>query len=95
MAHIRPLGDQVLLKPAAKEEKTASGIFLPDSATGNESLKRGEVVAVGNGKREDGKTVAIELKSGEKVLYSWGDEIKIDNVEYVLVNESNIKAVIE
>lgn len=95
MANIRPLGDQVLLKPAAKEEKTASGIFLPESATGNESLKRGSVVAVGNGKYVDGKLTELGVKKGENVLYSWGDDIKVDGEEYVLVNESNIKAVIE
>lgn len=95
MATIRPLSDHVLLKPAAKEEKTASGIFLPESATGNESLKRGEVVAVGKGKYIDDELVALDVKKGEMVLYSWGDEIKVDGEEFVLVSESNIKAVIE
>jgi chaperonin GroES len=95
MANIRPLSDQVLLKPVAKEEKTASGIFLPESASGNESLKRGTVVATGKGKYVDGKRVEIDVKTGEQVLYSWGDDIKIDGEEFVLVTESNIKAVIE
>lgn len=93
MATIRPLGDNVLIKPAAQEEKTASGIFLPDSA--KEKTKRGEVVAAGSGKYIDGKLQPLEVKKGDTVLYSWGEEIKIEGEEYIIVSESNIQAVIE
>ncbi len=93
MSKIRPLADNILIKPAVAEEKTASGILLPDSA--KEKAKKGEVIAVGTGKYVDGKLQPIEVKVGEKVLYSWGDDIKIDNEEYILVSESNIQAVIE
>lgn len=93
MAKIRPLGDNVLIKPAEAEEKTASGIVLPDTA--KEKAKRGEVIAVGTGKYVDGKRQPLEVKKGDQVLYSWGDEIKVDGEEYVLVSESNIQAIIE
>lgn len=93
MATIRPLYDNVLLKPAQAEEKTASGILLPESA--REKTKKGEVIAVGPGKHQDGQLVPTTVKVGEMVLYSWGDELKIDGVEYVLVSESSIQAVIE
>ena len=93
MAKIRPLGDNVLLTPTPQEEMTASGIVLPDSA--KEKSKRGEVVAVGNGKYIDGNLKPLDVKVGDTVLYSWGDELKIDGKEYVMVSESNIQAVIE
>lgn len=93
MAKIKPLADNVLIKPAAQEEKTASGILLPDSA--QEKTKRGEVIAVGPGKMVDGHRQAVDVKAGDTVLYSWGEELKIDGEEYVLVSESNIQAVLE
>lgn len=93
MATIRPLSDNVLLKPALAEEKTASGILLPESA--REKTKKGEVMAVGPGKHQDGQLVPTQVKVGEIVLYSWGDELKIDGQDYVLVSESSIQAVIE
>lgn len=93
MANIRPLSDNVLLKPVAAEEKTASGILLPESA--REKSKKGEVIAVGTGKYDNGQLVPMQVKVGDVVLYSWGDELKIDGEEYVLVSESNIQAVVE
>ena len=93
MAKIKPLGDNILLKPTEAEDKTASGILLPDSA--KEKSKKGTVVAVGKGKYVDGKLLPIEVKVGDTVLYSWGDDLKIDGEEYVLVSESNIQAIIE
>lgn len=93
MSKIKPLGDNVLIKPAEALEKTASGILLPDSA--KEKAKQGEVIAVGSGKYIDGNLKPLEVKPGQKVLYSWGDEIKIEGEEYVIVSESNIQAVLE
>lgn len=92
MSKLQPLHDNVLLKPAQAQEKTASGILLPDSA--KEKAKKGEVMATGPGKTEDGKIVPLQVKVGDTVLYSWGDEIKIDEQEYVLVSEGNIQAVL-
>ncbi len=93
MSKIRPLSDNVLVKPAMAEEKTASGILLPDSA--KEKTKRGAVMAIGAGKTEEGKIMPMQVKVGDTVLYSWGEELKIEGEEYVLVSESNIQAVIE
>lgn len=96
-AAIRPLGDRVLikeLKDGEKMEKTAGGIFIPDSVKEDRGAKRGEVVAIGPGKFEDGKLIPISVKVGEMVLYQWGDTAKVGETEYVLVSESNIIGII-
>jgi chaperonin GroES len=93
--NLRPLGDRVLLKVTAKEEKTSGGIFLPDTA--KEKPQTGEVVAVGAGKiNEDGTRVAPEVKAGDVVLYGKysGTEVKLGEDEYVLVAEKDILAII-
>lgn len=92
---IKPLGEQVLIEPSAEEEKTASGIILPDSA--KEKPQEGKVVAVGSGKVIDGKKVALDVKEGDKVVYGKysGDEIKIDGKEYKIMKEEDILAIIE
>ncbi|CCQ98681.1 chaperonin small subunit [[Clostridium] ultunense Esp] len=92
---LRPLGDRVIVEPAAKEEKTASGIVLPDTA--KEKPQEGRVVAVGNGRLEDGKRVPLDVKEGDKVIFSKyaGTEVKYDEKEYLILRESDILAVIE
>ncbi|MBE3554631.1 MAG: co-chaperone GroES [Thermicanus sp.] len=92
---LRPLGDRVIVEPAAKEEKTASGIVLPDTA--KEKPQEGRVVAVGNGRMEDGKRVPLDVKEGDKVIFSKyaGTEVKFDEKEYLILRESDILAVIE
>ncbi len=92
---LRPLGDRVLLKVTAKEEKTSGGIFLPDTA--KEKPQTGEVVAVGAGKiNDDGTRVAPEVKAGDLVLYGKysGTEVKLGEDEYVLVAEKDILAIV-
>ncbi len=95
---IQPLADRVLVKPeSVDEEKTASGIYIPDTAR-KEKPERGLVVAVGEGKRDDnGKAIALRVKVGDTVVFSkYGfDEIKIDEEEYYIVTESNILAVVQ
>jgi chaperonin GroES len=94
---IMPLGDRVLLKPLddkETEQKTNSGIFLPDSAKEDKGAKRAKVAAVGDGRYEDGKIIPVRVKVGQTVLYGWGDTITVDGEEYVLVRESEISAVI-
>lgn len=95
---IRPLADRVLVKPEMEaEEKTASGIYIPDTAR-KEKPERGAVVAVGEGKRDDsGKVVPLRVKVGDTVVFSkYGfDEIKIDDTEYYIVTESNILAIVQ
>ncbi len=89
----KPAGDRVLVKPHAQEdEKTASGIIIPDTAR-KEKPERGTVVAVGEGKRnERGELIAMRCKVGDEVMFSkYGyDEVTIDDVEYYVVSESNI-----
>lgn len=93
---IMPLGDRVLLREVdEKLTKTDSGIFIPDSVDTNKDAKKGEVVAVGEGRYEDGKLIPIKLKAGDIVLYSWGDKMEIEGEKYVIVREGEISAVIK
>lgn len=93
---IRPINDKVVLKPLQEEEKTKGGIVLPDTA--KEKPNRGEVVAVGEGKLLDNGTRSKPaVKKGEKVIYSKfaGTEVKLNGQEYVVVDESDILAVVD
>ncbi|WP_026103227.1 co-chaperone GroES [Pseudanabaena sp. PCC 6802] len=93
---LQPLGDRLLVKVVAKEEKTAGGIFLPDTA--KEKSQVGEVAAVGPGALSDkGDRVALEVKVGDRVMYSKyaGTELKVDNVDYLLLSEKDILAIVE
>lgn len=92
---IKPLADRILVKPSPAEEKTASGIIIPDTA--KEKPMQGEVVAVGSGRISDeGKVSPLELKVGDKVLYGKysGTEVTIDGVEYLIMRESDVYAII-
>ncbi|MGL5077045.1 MAG: co-chaperone GroES [Waterburya sp.] len=92
---VKPLGDRVFIKVSASEEQTAGGIFLPDAA--KEKPQIGEVVGVGPGKRnDDGGYTALEVKVGDKVLYSKyaGTDIKLGGEEYVLLSEKDILAAV-
>ena len=89
----QPLGDRVVIKPSEKEEVTKGGLVLPDTA--REKPQEGEVVAVGPGRvGDDGKRIAMEVKAGDKVVYSKyaGTELKEDEEEYLIVRESDILA---
>ena len=92
---IKPLGDRVLLRALEREEKTASGIVLPDTA--KEKPQEAEVIAVGPGRYEEGKLVALDVKAGDRVIFSKyaGTEVKYDNVEYLIVRETDILAVVD
>jgi chaperonin GroES len=92
----RPLGDRLLVKPNPSEEKTKSGIVLPDSA--KEKPQEGKVIAVGEGARdENGKKIPMEVKVGDVVLYSKysGTEVKIDGKEHLIVKESDVLAIVD
>ncbi len=94
---LRPLGDRVIIKPAAKEEMTKTGIILPDT-TDKERPEQGEIIAVGPGKLLDnGTRAAMSLKIGDKVVFKKysPDEVKIEEVEYLVIAESDVMAVIE
>ena len=93
---IKPLHDYVLLEKVKEEEKTESGIILTTKEAKDEP-SHGVVVAVGPGKVEDGKTVEIEVKAGDRVIYKKysGTEIKEDKKDYLLIKAEDILAVIE
>ena len=92
----RPLGDRVLVRRVAEEEKTRGGIIIPDTA--KEKPQEGEIIAVGPGARdEDGKTVPLDVKPGDRVLFGkWsGTEVKIDGEDLLIMKESDILGVVE
>ncbi len=88
--NIKPLADRVLVKPAAAEEKTAGGIYIPDTA--KEKPMRGEIVAVGNGKPEEPMTVKV----GDMVLYGKyaGTELSVEGADYLIMRESDLFAIV-
>ncbi len=93
---VRPLDDRILVRPLEAEEKTAGGIVLPDTA--KEKPQRGEVVAIGSGKRlKDGSRAPLAVKTGDTVLFGRyaGTEIKIDGKEHQVMNEDDVLAVLE
>jgi chaperonin GroES len=95
MASIKPLQDRVLVKRLEAEEKTASGLIIPDTA--KEKPQEGEVIATGPGKvLENGTKIELTVKPGDKVLFSKyaGTEIKIDGTEYLIMREDDILGII-
>ena len=90
-----PLGDRVVLKQLVAEETTKSGIILPGQA--KEKPQQAEVVAVGPGGVVDGKEVTMQVKVGDKVIFSKysGTEVKLEDTEYIVVKQSDILAIVE
>ena len=88
--NIKPLADRVLVEPAAAEEKTASGLYIPDTA--KEKPQKGQVIAVGNGKKDEPLTVKV----GDTVLYGKysGTELSVDGNDYLIMRESDIFAIL-
>lgn len=94
---IKPLSDHILIEPIKEDEKTKSGILLPET-TEREKPEQGRVIAVGPGKRtEDGKIIPLSIQPGQKVLFTkYGpNEIKVDDKEYLIAKEEDILAIIE
>lgn len=93
--NIKPLGDRVVIKKIETEETTKSGIVLPGSA--KEKPKMAEVVAVGPGGLVDGKEVTMQVKVGQKVIFSQyaGNEVKIDGQEYTILKQDDLLAIVE
>jgi chaperonin GroES len=94
--NLKPLGDRVVIEPLEKEEKTASGIILPETA--KEKPQEGEVVAAGPGRLDDnGRRVEMDVKKGDIVLFAKyaGTEIKIDDKKLLILKESDILAIVE
>lgn len=92
---IKPLADRVLVKPLEEEEVKRGGIIIPDTA--KEKPQQGEVIAVGVGKRDDsGEKIKMEVKKGDRILYGKysGTDVTIDGVDYLIMRESDILAII-
>ena len=95
MAHIKPLGDRVLVQPIEEKETKKGGIIIPDTA--KEKPQEGKVIAVGNGKiLDNGTKVALDVKADDKILFGKysGTDIKIDGEEYLILREDEVLAVI-
>ena len=93
---IRPLHDRIIVKRLDEEETTKGGIIIPDTA--KEKPMEGKVIAAGNGKKtDDGKLIKLDVKAGDRVLFSKyaGTEVKIDDVEHLIMREDDILGVIE
>lgn len=93
---LRPLHDRILIKRVEEKETVKGGIIIPDSA--KEKPQEGEVVAVGNGKKTDeGKVIALDVKAGDRILFGKysGNEIKIDDQEYLILREDEVLGVLE
>jgi chaperonin GroES len=94
---IKPLSDRVLIREdvSTKEKKTSSGIIIPITVSDDKSGKRGQVVAVGPGRVEDGETVPVSVKVGDTVIFQWGDKVRVENEDYYIVRETEILAVLK
>ena len=93
---IKPLGDRILVKPLEQKEVKKGGIIIPDTA--KEKPQEGEVIAAGKGKTsDDGKLIPMEVKAGDKILFGKysGNEVKIDNIEYLIMNQDDVLGIIE
>ena len=93
--NMKPLGNRVILKQLEAEEKTKSGIILPDSA--KEKPQEALIVAVGPGEEIDGKKTPMQVKKGDKVIYAEysGTEVKFEEEEYIIVDQKDIIAIVE
>jgi chaperonin GroES len=92
---VRPLHDRILVRRMAEEEKTAGGLYIPDTA--KEKPQRGEIVATGKGRTtEDGKTLPLEVKVGDKILFGKysGTELKLNGEEYLMMREEDILGIL-
>jgi len=92
---VRPLHDRIIVKGVDEESKTSGGIIIPDTA--KEKPQEGKVVAVGEGRREDGKLIPVDVKKGDRVLYGKyaGTEIKIGGEDHLILREDDVLGVIE
>lgn len=93
--NVRPLQDRILVRRVEEQEKTRGGIIIPDSA--KERPMAGDVIAVGSGKRDDGKVVPLDVKVGDRVLFGKysGTEIKVEGSDHVILREDEVLGVIE
>jgi len=94
---LTPLSDRVIVKEIKSEEgkKTDSGIYIPDTVKEDRGSKRGRVVAVGEGRFEDGKLITMKVKKGDEIMFSWGDTFTYKGEEYTIIKEAEVIAIIK
>ena len=92
---VKPLHDRIIVKRLEEESKTKGGLIIPDTA--KEKPQQGKVVAVGAGRREDGKTLPLDVKSGDTVLFAKyaGTEIKLDGEDHLILREDDVLGIVE
>ncbi len=93
---LRPLGDRVVVEPTEQDERTESGLFIPETA--KEKPQRGKIIAIGDGRRdEEGKRIPMDVKVGETVLFAkyGGTEVKLDSQKLLILKETDILAVVD
>ena len=93
---LRPLGDRVVVEPLEQDERTESGLFIPETA--KEKPQKGTIIAVGDGRRdEEGKRIPMDVKVGETILFAkyGGTEVKLDSKKLLILKESDILAVLD
>ena len=92
---VKPLHDRLIVKRIEEEEKTKGGIIIPDTA--KEKPQQGKAIAVGTGKRDDGKVLPLDVKAGDTILFAKysGTEIKLDGVEHLILREDDVLGVVE
>ena len=98
MAKVKPLGDNVLIKPIEEDEQIKGGIIIPDTA--KEKPQRGEIVAVGDGKPDDsGNRIPLSVATGDTVLYRYSEysstEVRLDDEDYLIMSEGDILAIMD
>ena len=92
-----PLGDRLVVKEekAGLDKKTDSGIYIPNTVKDDKGTKKGEVLAVGEGRFEDGKLVPMNVKVGDTVLFQWGDQVTYQGEDYFIIRESEVSAIVK
>ena len=93
---LRPLGDRVVVEPLEQEERTETGLYIPETA--KEKPQKGKILAVGAGRRdEDGKRIPMDVEKGQNILFAkyGGTEVKIDNKKLLILKEGDILAILE
>jgi chaperonin GroES len=92
---IKPLHDRIIVKRVEEEEKTKGGIIIPDTA--KEKPQQGKVVSVGNGRKDDGKVIPLDVKAGDTILFGKysGTEIKLDGEDHLILREEDVLGIVE
>jgi chaperonin GroES len=92
---LQPLADRIVLEEVEEKMTSPSGIYIPESVKQDKGAKMAKVIAVGEGRTEDGKLIPVKVKKGDTVLFSWGDQITYQGKDYFIVRENEVIAIIQ